>query len=177
MSRIIAAIREKKAFQEALQSKVHIIFDLSPSIENIREKAASCHKNGKLLFAHMDLAEGIAKDSAGLRFVKLCGVDGIISTRAQLIKGASELGLKTVQRIFILDSQSVDTAVSMLKCSPDMAEFMPGIVPSKVIDRLKMRLDIPLIAGGFIETESEVEAAIATGATAVSTSRVELWNL
>ena len=177
MSRIIAATKDKESFLYALKSKVKIIFDLSPSISDLNKKAEECHKCGKLLFMHMDLAEGIARDRAGLEYVRSCGIDGVISTRPQLIKMASELGLKTVQRVFVLDSQSIDAAASMLKTKPDMVEFMPGVISAKVIDRLKSELNIPIIAGGLIETEDEVRLVIEAGVSAVSTSRTNLWNL
>lgn len=176
MNRIIAATRREKSFEEALKSKVKIIFDLAPSISDLKKKAMLCHENNKLLFIHIDLAEGIGKDSAGINYIKKCGVDGIISTRSQLIKAANEIGLKTVQRTFILDSQSVDTAVSILKTKPDMAEIMPGVISPRVITKICKNLDVPIIAGGLIETEEELKQAMVAGATMVSTSKAELWN-
>jgi len=174
--KIIAAVRDDKAFLEALKSKVRIIFDLSPSIESLEEKVEKCQKYDKLFFIHIDLAEGIGKDKAGLKYVKKCGVDGIISTRVQLIKLANDVGLKTVQRTFIVDSQSIDTAISSFKTKPDMAEIMPGVLSAKVIERICESVDMPVIAGGLIETEEEVDAALLAGATMVSTGKAELWD-
>ncbi len=175
-NRVIAAVRDDKTFFRALKSNVKIIFDLSPSIENLEEKVMECQKYNKFFFIHIDLAEGIGRDKAGLKFVKACGVDGIISTRVQLIKAASEVGLKTVQRTFIVDSQSIDTAISSFKTKPDMAEIMPGVLSAKIIKRICESLNMPVIAGGLIETEEEVDTAILAGATLVSTGKEELWN-
>lgn len=36
---------------------------------------------------------------------------------------------------------------------------------------------MPIIAGGIIETEQEVRAALDAGADIVSTGEVSLWNL
>ena len=134
------------------------------------------HKAGKKIFLHMDLAEGIGKDKAGMQYVKEKGVDGIISTRVSMIKAAREVGLFTVQRFFIVDSQSVTTTLEGIKASkPDMIEIMPGIV-TKVIADLKGKLNIPIIAGGMIDSKMEVRDALLNGATAVSTSHRELWG-
>lgn len=176
MNKVIAAVRTEEAFMEACESKSEIIFDLSPSIENIESRVMLCTKHNKTLFIHIDLAEGIGKDKAGLAYIRDCGVDGIISTRAALIKYANEVGLKTVQRTFILDSQSIETAISMLKTKPDMAEIMPGIIAERVIKKLCSEMNIPVIAGGLIATIDEVNAAINAGAAAVSTGEKALWN-
>ena len=57
-------------------------------------------------------------------------------------------------------------------CSSDL---MPGIV-TKVIADLKASLNIPIIAGGLIETRKEIEEAVHSGASGISTSRAELWG-
>jgi len=173
---IIAAVRNERDMERALESGVEIIFYLSPSIMTLDEIVNKVHVAGKKIFLHMDLAEGIGKDKAGLLFVKLRGVDGIISTRVSMIKAAREVGLFTVQRFFIVDSQSVNTTMEGIKVSkPDMIEIMPGIV-TKVIADLNGKLQIPIIAGGMIESRLEVRDAIKSGATAVSTSNRELWG-
>lgn len=176
VGKVIAAVRDEMSFEEACKSKVDIIFDLAPNIENIESRVMLCTKHNKTLFIHIDLAEGIGKDKAGLKYISDCGVNGIISTRTSLIKSANEVGLKTVQRIFLLDSQSVETAVSMLKTKPDMLEIMPGVISPRVISTICNKVRIPVIAGGLIETRAEAETAIAAGAVAVSIGKKELWD-
>ena len=143
----------------------------------LEKDVESAHAAGKKIFLHMDLAEGIGKDKAGLQYVKMKGVDGIISTRVSMIKTARELGLFTVQRFFIVDSQSVNTTLEGIKASkPDMIEIMPGIV-TKTFKRLSDKVDVPIIAGGLLEEKEEIIAALSSGADAVSTGKKELWNL
>ena len=136
-----------------------------------------CLKNGhKKIFIHLDLADGIGKDRAGVSFVKEVGVDGIISTRANIIKFAREEKLFTVQRFFVVDSQSIATAVETVKSSkPDMVEIMPGVV-EKVIKGMKEKTGVPVIAGGLIESQQEIENALNAGATAISTGKKEFWG-
>ena len=61
-----------------------------------------------------------------------------------------------------------------------MIELMPGVVP-KIIKRFSERVfggvEIPVIAGGMIDTKAEIVAALGAGASADSTGRAELWNL
>ena len=173
---IIAAVRNERDMEKALPSGVGMIFYLSPNILTMDETVDAVHEAGKKIFLHMDLAEGIGKDKSGIEYVKQKGVDGIISTRVSIIKAAREAGLFTVQRFFIVDSQSVSTTLEGIKASkPDMIEIMPGIA-TKVIADLKGKLNIPIIAGGMIESRMEVRDALQSGATAVSTSRRELWG-
>lgn len=175
-SKIIAAVRGEHEFECAILKNINIIFDLSPDLLNVADRVKRVHDAGKKLFVHIDLATGIGKDESGLSFLKGIGVDGVISTRTNIIKMAKKLGLFTVQRFFIVDSHSIDTSVEAVKTSkPDMIEIMPGTV-AKVIKRLKTDLAMPIVAGGLIETKKEIEEAILWGATAVSTGKKELWE-
>ena len=54
-------------------------------------------------------------------------------------------------------------------------ELMPGII-DKAITRF-CRGNIPVIAGGLIETKQEVTNALGHGAAAVSSGKNELWYL
>ncbi len=176
---IIAAARHSEDFLEALRSPCDIIFWLSPSIMTLKSDLAKARSfpNGddKKIFVHIDMADGIGKDSAGLEYLAYLGVDGIISTRGNLIKAAREKGLMTVQRFFILDSRSISTAFESIKSAhPDMIEIMPGLM-TRQITYFADSTDIPVIAGGLIETKDDVISALSAGASAISTSKVELW--
>ena len=174
--KIIAAVRTAEEFENAVNSRVGIIFHLSPDLHNLSELAQSAHKNGKKIFIHLDLATGIGKDKSGILFVKNAGIDGVISTRVNIIKTARECGVFTVQRFFIVDSQSVTTTVEAVKASKaDMIEIMPGVL-TKAIGKLRQLVNVPIIAGGLIETVDEVNEVIKSGATAVSAGKKELWG-
>lgn len=173
---IIAAVRNDSELELALKADVWVIFDLSPNLLTLAKKAEMVHSAGKKIFIHIDLAEGIGKDKCGIDFVRRCKVDGIISTRSNIIKLGREAGLGTVQRFFIVDSKSVDTTVETVKTSrPDMIEIMPGIV-TKVVASLKATLDMPVICGGLIDDVREIDSVLSAGATAISTGKTELWN-
>ncbi len=172
---VIAAVRNNEDFEIAIKSKVKIIFDLAPGIAEIGDKIKKAHSAQKILFAHIDLATGIGKDKSGIEFLKNLGLDGILSTKASMIKTAKELGLKAVQRFFIIDSKSVTATVEGIKSTKaDMIEVMPALV-FRVIKRLKAEVDVPIIAGGLVETAEDVAAACDSGAFAVSTGKHDLW--
>lgn len=90
MGKIIAAIRNAEELNSALESKADIVFMLSTNIEKLKEQIELVRKNGKKLFVHIDLADGIGKDEYGIKYVKNLGVDGIISTRINMIKLAKK---------------------------------------------------------------------------------------
>lgn len=172
---VICAVRNNNEWALALASLSNIIFDLSPDILTLNDKVRQAHQSGKKLFIHLDLANGIGKDKSAIAFVAEMGVDGIISTRTNIIKLAREAGLFTVQRFFIVDSQSAETTVESLKISKaDMIEIMPGV--AKTIETVRNRINIPIIAGGLISTRDDIKTALDAGAMAISTGNTILWN-
>ena len=111
---VIAAIQES-AWKDAIDSPAKVIFCLKANLITIKDKIEEAHKCNKLIFVHIDLAEGIGKDRTGLEFLARCEVDGIITTRGNLVRIAKELGLITVQRFFALDSQGVSGIEELIK--------------------------------------------------------------
>lgn len=172
-SPVIAAVKEKK-FVSALASPVEIIFLLGGSVLTVGDRITQAHKQGKSIFVHIDLTEGIGKDKCGVQFLANLGVDGIISTKSAIIRAAKDCGIIAIQRFFAYDSQGVNSIEDILSTSVcDIIEIMPGTI-GKIIERFS-HLNIPLIAGGLIETKQEVTTALNLGAYAVSTGKAELW--
>ena len=176
-NKIAAAIRTEKDFSFALKSKVDVVFLLYSNILTIAERVKEIHEVGKKVLVHVDFAEGVGKDKAGIDFLSKQGVDGVLTTRTNIVRMAKETGLVTVQRFFLVDSHSLNTSVESIRISkPDIIELMPGIVTKKIREFSQI-VDTPIVAGGIIETEDEVRAAIEAGANVVSTGEVSLWNL
>ena len=174
--KVAAAVRTQEYFQAALASKVDIIFLLYSNRLTIEEQIAKAHEAGKKLFIHMDFAEGIGKDRVGLEFVKQKGADGILTTKTGMIKPAKEIGLITVQRFFIVDSHSVDTAVDSIRIAkPDIVEIMPGVVCKKIAEFAR-KVNTPILAGGLVEFKEDVDNAIEAGAKGISTADRKRWN-
>ena len=175
--KIAAAIRTEKDFSTAIKSGVDVVFLLHSNIMTINQSVKEIHSAGKKVFVHVDFAEGVGKDRAGIEFLAKQGVDGVLTTRTNVVRLAKEFNLITVQRFFLVDSHSLNTSVESIRISkPDIIELMPGIVTKK-IKEFSQIVDMPIVAGGIIETEDEVRAALEAGADIVSTGEVSLWNL
>ena len=173
---IIAAVKSREDLEAAVCSEVQAIFLLSSNIIDIEQLSDLAHKNGKILFIHMDFVDGLSKDTAGVRYLSTKGIDGIISTRSNIIAAAHDAGIFSVQRFFMIDSRSVDTALDTLKQSKaDMIEIMPALA-YKSITKIKNSIQIPIIAGGLIESRDEIYKALGAGASMISTGKQELWN-
>jgi len=174
---VIASVRNKESNRLAIESPAAAIFLLGTSIMDLPEMIADAHAGGKRVFLHMDLAEGLGRDDAAVRWcVEKLHVDGLISTRPSLLKLASELGAITIQRLFLMDSTSFEHGKRLLRNTPpDMAEVLPGIAP-KAIRQLCEALNKPVIAGGMVTEPREIALALQAGALAVSAGNPDLWH-
>jgi glycerol uptake operon antiterminator len=116
-------------------------------------------------------------DKAAVKYVaRAWRPEGIITTRKNLIKCAKDEGLTTVQRIFLLDSTSVKSGITMINSSaPDIVEVVPGVI-QKAIKEIRDNIKQQVIAGGMITELSEVRDALAAGAKGISTSAKQIWN-
>lgn len=177
MNTVIAAVKSEEDFNVALSSNVDTVFLLSSDIFSLKNKIDEVHKNGKKIYIHFDFINGLGKDKFGLQYVKHIAPDGIISVKPNIVRQAREVGLVSIQRFFVVDSKAIDTAFEMIESvKPDMIEVMPGIA-FKAIKMFSEKLDIPVIAGGLISENEEVDFALIHGATAISTGNQELWEM
>ena len=174
-SPIIAAVKRADEVNDALVSACSTVFLLCGNIFNLKGIVQRAKEKDKLIFLHTDLIEGFSRDAIALRYLaqEICP-DGIISTKNS--RTAQELGLMTVQRLFIVDSLSIQTTVKASSLiHPDTVEILPGIMP-RITKQLAARLDVPMIVGGLISEADDVIKALDSGAIGVSTSDKELWN-
>lgn len=172
----IIAAADSSGWENAIQSDAEVLFHLGADIITVENEIKSAKMYKKYVFVHIDLAEGIGRDKKGILWLANAGIDGIISTRAQLIRSAKECGLLAVQRFFVMDSKGMSAIGDMLEnIRPDLIEIMPGVIPKTI--KLFSDNSIPVIAGGLIETKSEVMSALSNGAVAVSTGKTELWSM
>ena len=175
---VVAAVRGEEQIRQAADSPVAAVFLLGGSILDLPGWTRLLREKGKAAFIHMDLCEGLGRDAAAVRWcAKSLDIDGVISTRAPLLRAASEEGLITIQRMFLMDSASLVSGMKLMRGSlPDLVELMPGLIP-KAITAVGEKLGIPVIAGGMVTEAAEVEQAIRAGALAVSTSDKILWRM
>jgi glycerol uptake operon antiterminator len=174
---IIAAIKTFDDLEEVPEYKVDVIFILRSKLSKLDKIVEKAMELDVLVFLHIDMVKGIGKDKEAIRYLaQEIGIDGIMTTKSYLIKAAKKEDLITIQRLFLLDSESLRTGVNIVKSTkPDMIEVLPGLVVPEMIERLKDKIDIPVIAGGLVRERNQVKKILKKDVIAISTSQKELW--
>lgn len=175
---IIAAIRNDEGVENAIKSEVSSVFLLRADIFNISNYVNRIKDSGKHVFIHFEFLEGLGRDNRTIDYIaEVIKPDGIITTRTNHVKYAEERGLFAIQRFFLVDSQSYETAIKSLQAiKPDMIEIMPAVMPG-VIKRFREKVSLPIIAGGLIDCKEDIIDILKAGALGVSTGKKELWVL
>jgi glycerol uptake operon antiterminator len=172
---VILAVKSMEGLETCLAGNCGIIFVLFGDILTIPGIVAKIKEAGKIAMVHTDLIDGLASKDIAVEFLaEQTRVDGIISTKPNLIKHAKSRGLLTIQRFFVLDSLSL---LNIEKQFPldyaDAIEVLPGVMP-KIIRKIAGIAKKPIIAGGLISDHEDVRHALEAGAVAVSTSNIGL---
>ena len=176
---VIAGLRDAAGVEAAIQHGVGVLFIIGGDIFALQDSVVKVHAQRRLILAHVDLIKGIGRDEAGVRYLaKHVGIDGIMTTRANLISPAKREGLIAIQRLFILDSESLAAGLPTVeKAVPDALELLPGVILPTIAQQLTERGTLPpLIAGGLIRTRAQVDAILGSGAVGISTSEQSLWG-
>lgn len=174
---IIASVNDLEQLDSALQSPCEIVFILTGNIFNLKEISNRVRNKNKGLYICVDSIDGFSKDTWGLEYIlKNIYPDGIITEKDNLIKLTKDMGLFTIQRLVISDSQSLEHAVNTIKRTrPNVVDILPGIVP-KIIKTIA-GTKIPVIASGLISERDDLESSLNSGAIAISTSNKKIWYL
>ncbi|AJH01566.1 MULTISPECIES: glycerol-3-phosphate responsive antiterminator [Clostridium] len=174
---IIAAVKNEEQLNQALDSEAQVIFVLFGDVMNIKEISEIITSRNKIGIIHIDLVEGFTNKEIVVKYIKEeTKFSGIISTKPQVVKLAKKYNLLGVQRVFIFDTLSLNNVKSHMISECDAIEVLPGIIP-KVIEIISKYSSKPVVAGGLIETKEEVMQALNSGATCVSTTKKEIWNM
>lgn len=176
---VIASVREEKALEAALASRCQAVFLLSTSIARLSEVGQAVSQASKLLLIHLDFVGGLGRDEEALEYLlRTARPAGLITTRSGLVQSARRLGLIPLQRLFLLDSQSVNTGIEAARSSrAEVVEVLPGIIP-RGIGAVRSQLPGALIiAGGLIRSARDIGRALQAGASGVSTSSPPLWQM
>jgi glycerol uptake operon antiterminator len=168
---VIRAIKSMEGLESCLTEEGGLVFVLFGDLLSIGDIAGRIKDAGKLAMVHMDLIDGLSPREVAVDFLAdKTRADGILSTKANLLKHAKSRGLLTIQRFFVLDSLSL---IGIEKQFPleyaDAIEILPGVMP-KVIRRIAGMAKKPVIAGGLIADKEDVYHALSAGAVSVSSS-------
>lgn len=174
-----AAIRRTEDLEEAVRHpNISSIFLLGGDINFLPAMVKKVRAADKALLVHIDLMEGVGKDRAGICMVSRMGVNGIVTTKSNLVKCAMDEGIMVIQRLFMVDSESLKTAIKVaVNAKPMAVEILPATVPQYVIEEIKKAIGLPVLGGGLLKTEADVKEAFSKGIDAISTSRRQLWNV
>lgn len=174
---IIAAVKNNEQLEAALDSSAQIIFVLFGDILSIKEISETIEAKNKIGIIHIDLVEGFTNKEIVIKYLKeQTKFKGIISTKPQLVKSAKKYNLIAIQRVFIFDTLSLNNVRNHMISECDALEILPGIIP-KVFCIISRESNKPLVSGGLIETKEEVMQALSSGATCVSTTKQEIWDM
>lgn len=177
--KMIASIKDPRHIETALSLRDQLsgIFLLMGHIGVVKGYVDVFKEHQLPVFLHLEKIGGLSTDNYGLEYLaKVIKPTGIISTKTNVIKTAKKLGLITIQRFFLVDSEGLDNiAKSLQQSEPDIVELMPARIPD-MIGKVKELTSLPVITGGLLYEESHVLECMEYGATAISTSRPALWR-
>ncbi|MBR3007049.1 MAG: glycerol-3-phosphate responsive antiterminator [Stomatobaculum sp.] len=177
---IIAAVKDDEGLEECLRSDIGVVFILYGSIGSIIDIVKKIKRSGKLALVHMDLVSGMQAKDVSVDYIRnYTEADGIITTKANLLPRAKELGLNTILRTFVLDSTAMETLDRNSRpeaVQPDIMEVLPGTLLPDVIRQIVSSCRVPVMVSGLITRKSEVMNALKSGAVSISTTNRKLWD-
>lgn len=175
---IIAALRDLRDVSR-LQEAPHVrcAFLLGGTLGGLPPAVAELKARRIASFVHLDLVRGLSATPDAVGYIAGTGAAGLLTTHPGLVAPARQMGLCTILRLFAVDSRALDTGITQAQhAHPDAVEVLPGVVP-RVIRNLASVLEVPVITGGFVQSEEDVRESMAAGAAAISTSSVVLWKM
>ena len=177
---IIAAVKDDEGLEECLRSEIGVVFILYGNIGSIIDIVKKIKRSGKLALVHMDLVSGMQAKDVSVDYIRnYTEADGIITTKANLLPRAKELGLNTILRTFVLDSTAMETLDRNSRpeaVQPDIMEVLPGTLLPDVIRQIVSSCRVPVMVSGLITRKSEVMNALKSGAVSISTTNRKLWD-
>ncbi|MBC8588745.1 glycerol-3-phosphate responsive antiterminator [Paratissierella segnis] len=175
---IIASVNNLDNLELAIESPCDNIFLLTGNIFNLKEISQRVKNNDKDLFIYVDAIDGFSKDTWGLEYIiKNIYLDGIITRKKNLIKLCKDMGVFTIERILIYDTNSLNEGLNSIRSlRPNCIEILPGII-NEVIKTFSTELKIPIISSGLISRSKDIENSLSAGAIAVSSSNINMWHL
>ncbi|MBT1004262.1 glycerol-3-phosphate responsive antiterminator [Paenarthrobacter sp. DKR-5] len=173
---VIASIKDEDGLRAVLKAPCPVVFVLFGSVMSIRGIVQALKSAGKTVFVDVDLLDGFSSKPVVVDFLKAnTQVDGVLSSKAAIVRAAKSAGLLSVHRLFLIDSFSYNSLPKQVSISgADAIEILPGCMP-RVISWVCDDIDLPLIAGGLVCDKEDVIAALGAGATAVASSNRDVW--
>lgn len=176
--KILPASLSMRDFEKFLESPHEVGIFLEMHVAQLRNTCKLAREYNKKMIYHVDMIHGIKNDDYAAEFIcQEFKPYGLISTKANVILKAKQKGVIAIQRIFLLDSHALEKSYKLInKTRPDYIEVLPGTMPW-MIKEIKEEVQTSVLAGGLIRTPEDVSNALDAGATAITTSKRELWDI
>lgn len=175
---IIPSVHNLATLDRALEAPPSAVLLVDVHIGNVGPLARKCHAAGHKVLVRPDLIEGLKSDSRGITLLKQeFNVDGAFTGSVSTARFAKKAGLDVYWRFFLLDTRALDSAAKQMSTLPwDGYEIAPGPLALQCAETLIASSgNKPLVAGGFVSTQEQVDALFAAGYSAVNTSDQSLW--
>ncbi|MGL5346172.1 MAG: glycerol-3-phosphate responsive antiterminator [Peptostreptococcaceae bacterium] len=174
---VILGLNNEQSIEEAINNQSKIVFVLYGDIINIGSIVEKLKDAGKVVFVNIDLIEGLSSKSKVLNFMKeTTKTDGIISSKATMLRHAKDLGFVTVHRFFTVDSLSYSSIKRQLEISmADIVNILPGW--PKIIEWMCKDTNKPVIASGFVCDKKSVIESLNAGAIAICSTNESVWKM
>lgn len=173
---VILGITKESDFELAAQNESQVVFTLFGSISNISNTIHRLKQMKQLVFVNIDMVDGFSSRNSVIDFLKTTELDGIISSKPNILRYAKEEGVFTIHRFFILDSSSWRNIDRQLEISQaDIINITPGW--TKVIEWTAERFSTPIISSGLVCDKEIVIENLNAGALAICTTNHDVWNM
>lgn len=174
---LIAAAQHEN-LQLAIDSKASAIILINGKLNKLMEPDFQKYNKKKPILLHTDLIKGLSNDKESINFIKrYINPAGIVSTKSTMLRAAKSKGLITVQRIFLIDTNSLKSASENIRENdPDAVELMPAFV-YPIFETIKNEIDKPIFLGGLLTKKEQIFDVLKAGADGLSCSKSDLWNI
>jgi glycerol uptake operon antiterminator len=173
----ILAAASNENIDLAVSSNVSAIILMNTNLNELMTEEFQINNIKKPIFLHTDLIKGLSNDKEAINFIiEHINPSGIVSTKSSILRAAKKKSITTIQRIFIIDSSSLNKSIeSILENDPDLVEMMPAFA-YPIVDIIKKETNKPIILGGLVKREEQIFEILESGADGVSCSAETLWN-
>lgn len=176
--RMVAAVKDPKHMDRVVQYKDHLsaVLLMTGNILSVKNYVKFIQSHDLPVILHVEKIGGLEMDRDGIEFVKrLVKPVGIVTTRNGVIKKAKAAGLLVVQRIFLIDTEVyVNLVKDGRSIQSDVIEVMPCRAPD-FVKKIAEVSPVPVLTGGLLNCVEHAEEALANGATAITTSNIDIW--
>lgn len=178
--KMVAAIKDPKYIEKAIENKGNLsaVLLMTGTILTVKRYVDFIQSEGLPVILHVEKIGGLEMDRDGIDFVKRnVQPYAIVTTKAGIIKKAKASGIFVIQRVFLIDTDVYTNLVKETsKISSDIIEIMPSRVPD-FLKKLTKVSPVPVITGGLLTLPEHAKDALDNGATAISTSNLDMWKM